>query len=384
MGRSVRRAAVLLGAVVLVACGEVGAPDASGAGVPAWEVWADAVALPNDELDGWIDVEYRHSSTDPAYAEGTGPIVCIDKAHFNYHTAAGIYWPFARLLRDDGIRVSRFRFTFDTGALSDCQILVIANAQAPDNTIGFGSPSSHWAYPHGTALTSAEIVALISWVERGGALLLIADHAPLPAAVSDLALLLGVHMLDGDALAGERERTDSIVFGTVDEDVWRASDEQLRAAAGVQLLRRYRGVPASPGAWADHPIVEGRDSDERVEWIVAFGGQAFLASDDWRPISVFGPGAVGLIPLNLNFEADEWGDGPLISIEGWLHGATRLLGDGRVAVLGEGGMCTAQFDDLDGELVGPVLPYGFNASYAPQNAQFCLNVVHWLAGLIQE
>jgi hypothetical protein len=47
-------------------------------------------------------------------------------------------------------------------------------------------------------------------------------------------------------------------------------------------------------------------------------------------------------------------------------------------VLGEAAMCTAQ-------LAGPQhVPMGMNNPLAPQNAQFCLNVVHWLSGLLGE
>jgi hypothetical protein len=54
------------------------------------------------------------------------------------------------------------------------------------------------------------------------------------------------------------------------------------------------------------------------------------------------------------------------------------VGQGRAVVLGEAAMCTAQ-------LAGPQrVPMGMNNPSAPQNAQFCLNVVHWLSGLLGE
>lgn len=147
---------------------------------------------------------------------------------------------------------------------------------------------------------------------------------------------------------------------------------------------RYQPILANPGALGPHPVVEGRNPRERIEWIVTYGGQAFLTSDDWMPIAVFGPDAVSVAPLAFNFEDTEWFDGPLFSVAGWLNAATRRLNQGRVVVLGEGGMCTAQFDDLDGEIEDPLEPYGFNAPHAPYNAQYCLNAVHWLSGLLDE
>jgi hypothetical protein len=45
-------------------------------------------------------------------------------------------------------------------------------------------------------------------------------------------------------------------------------------------------------------------------------------------------------------------------------------------ILSEAGMCTAL-------AVGPdKIQVGMNSSFAPQNAQFCLNIIHWLSGLL--
>ncbi len=99
---------------------------------------------------------------------------------------------------------------------------------------------------------------------------------------------------------------------------------------------------------------------------------------------VFGPNAVSIAPLASNFEDTEREEDSLFSAAGWLQGATRILDQGRVAILGEAAMCTAQFDDMDGEIDAPLIPEGINAPRAPQNAQFCLNVMHWLSGLLDE
>jgi hypothetical protein len=386
MKRALLLIPLLIGTLLLPGCSDQSALDDSA--TPAWETWADAASFANDDWYPWVDTKYRYSNADPAYEEGGGPHVYIDEAHFNYHTAEGIFRPFAELLRGDGYRVTRFRSRFTAEALADCQILVIANAQARANTIGFGSPESNWAYPHASALTREEIDEVILWIRGGGALFLIADHAPLPAAVRDLALLLGVHMLDGYAFASAEEmtgkQTGDIVFGTLREEQWREAEEDLRELVDLDFNTRYEPVLANPGDLAPHPVVEGLNPRERIEWIVTFTGQAFIASDDWKPIMVFGPNAVTVAPLAFNFEDAEYWDGPLFSVAGWLHGATRKLDQGRVAILGEGGMCTAQHDDLDGEIDGPLVPYGINAPQAPYNAQFCLNVMHWLSGLLDE
>lgn len=375
---------LLIGSLLAPGCSDQPDPAGSSAPVPAWESGGDAVSLPNDFLDGWIDTEYRFANVDPAYAEGSGPNICVDEAHFNLHTAGGIFKPFAELLRGDGYRVTPFRYHFKAGVLTNCQILLIANAQARANIIGFDLPESNWAYPHASAFSREEIDQVILWVRGGGALLLIADHAPLSAAVSDLALLLGVHMFDGYALVSAEEKTAFVAFGTVREEIWREANRVLTGLIDLDFNARYQPILANPGALAPHPVVKGRNQQESIKWIVTYGGQAFLTSDDWMPITVFGPDAVSVAPLAFNFEDTEWFDGPLFSVAGWLNAATRRLNLGRVVVLGEGGMCTAQFDDLDGEIEDPLEPYGFNAPHAPYNAQYCLNVVHWLSGLLDE
>lgn len=375
---------LLLVALLAPGCSDQPAPVDSATPVLAWEVGGDAVSFPNDYLTGWLDMEYRFENTDPAYEEHSGPNVCVDEAHFNFHTAGGIFLPFAELLRGDGYPVTPFRSRFTEDALSNCQILLIVNAQARANIIAFDLPESNRAYPHASAFSRQEIDQLILWVRRGGNLLLIADHAPLPAAVSDLALLLGVHMFDGYALVSAEEKNGTVAFGTVNEEVWQEANRVVGELVNLDYNARSMPTLTNPGALAPHPVVEGRNPRERIEWIVTYGGQAFLASDDWLPITVFGPGAVSVAPLSFNFDGAEWHDGPLFSAAGWLNGATRRLEQGRVAILGEGGMCTAQFDDLDGEIDDPLEPYGFNAPQAPYNAQYCLNVMHWLSGLLEE
>ncbi len=65
---------------------------------------------------------------------------------------------------------------------------------------------------------------------------------------------------------------------------------------------------------------------------------------------------------------------PRLSAEGMLQGATLQHGKGRVAVFGEAGMFSAQISSNGGRM-------GMNHPDATDNAQFALNVVHWLTGL---
>lgn len=282
------------------------------------------------------DTSFRFENPNPAYAHGEGPQVCLDGAHHNFHTADGRYKPFAELLRGDGYRVAGFKQKFSRQTLADCALLVIANAVAAEN-------QEDWSYPHPSAFSRAEINELVEWIRGGGSLLLIADHAPWPGAAADLGAVLGVHMLDGYA--------------------------------------HHKATPDGPdfffragGTLALHPIANGRSPEEQVESVVTFGGQAFYPSGKVQPLLVFGPQATAVTAVWENFPDTPENDAPRFRVTGWLQGATRQLGQGRVVILGEAAMCTAQVDE-DG-------PMGMNHPKAPQNAQFCLNTVRWLSGLL--
>jgi len=77
------------------------------------------------------DVNFQLSIQDPAYPVGKGPVVMIDEAHNNFHTAVGTYYPFARILERDGYVVKRGKEPLTAKGLMSCQVLVIADAQPP-------------------------------------------------------------------------------------------------------------------------------------------------------------------------------------------------------------------------------------------------------------
>ncbi len=282
------------------------------------------------------DDAFRFDNPSPAFPAGTGPAVCIDEGHFNFHTADGRYKAFANLLRADGYVVERYADGFAAGALERCGLLVVANPLAEEN-------DEDWSYPHPSAFTGDEMRHLMEWVRGGGRLLLFADHAPIAGAARDLAAVFGVIM------------TDVYVDGGPGRDIFRPAD----------------------GTLLDHPIRDGRSPEERVDSLVTFTGQAMQITEGWDPLVVFGPEAVGRISLEQSFQdggREQW---PGFSVAGWVHGAARRWDAGRAVFLGEAAMCSAQ-------VAGPDrVPMGMNEPVAGQNPQFCLNVVRWLTGVIE-
>lgn len=280
------------------------------------------------------DTGFHPQVNHPAYAGGAGPLVRIDEAHYNLRSMTGFVRPFGDLLRADGYRVQPLENPITTNALEGTRVLVIANA--------LPAPTAEEADTLGSAFSDAEIDALLSWIRQGGSLLLFVDHRPFPRAAARLGRRLGLEMLDGYAL--DYEVWDPVVFS------------------------RKRGTLRAG------PITNGRDSTERVDSVATFYGHAMRPRDTAiRPLLVFGPEIESMQPKGL-WEIND--DTPRIPVGGWLQGAARTLGRGRVVVFGEAGMAVAQ-------RIGPqAKPRGMNAPVASQNAQLLLNTLHWLTGLL--
>jgi hypothetical protein len=305
------------------------------------------------------DSAFRFPIPTPAFTAGAGPVVCIDGGHHNFHTMDGRYLAFAHLLQDDGYRVRAYEDRFGEGALRECHVVVIANAVAEAN-------AEDWTHPHASAFANEEISALLDWIRGGGALLLIADHAPFAGAAADLALLLGVQVFDGYVGAG--------VFGERDDEALGRTAEQY--GASVEDLRRSYPELGDLGS---HVILRGRRPEETIATVVTFTGQAFQPARGVEPLLVLGPAAEGMTPFGANGGTGAQGvASSRFPLGGWLQGAAVRVSEGRVVVLGEAATCTSQ-------LVGPQrLPMGMSVPFARQNAQFCLNIVRWLTGVLNE
>ncbi len=280
------------------------------------------------------DTEYQPPIAKPAYAISKGPLVLLDEAHFNFHTATGRYLAFAELLRRDGYVVQGSTAKFTKATLRAAKILVIANALNERNGSG------NWTLPTPSAFTDEEIDAVREWVQRGGALLLIADHMPFAGAAEKLGAAFGIKFTNGYV----RDET-----------------------SGADVFQR------SDGSLQNHLITNGRKAAEKVESIATFTGSAFQIPKA-EPLLVLGDSFISLLPDTAGQFTPTT---PRLSVKGWLQGAVFNSGKGRVAVFGEAAMFSAQ-------LAGPNRnPMGMNAPIAKQNYQFLLNVMHWLSGKLR-
>lgn len=278
------------------------------------------------------DDEFNTTVANPAYKQN-GPRVMFDEAHHNFHTTDGRYKPFVDLLSNDGYRIIRNRQPFDKAMLSSFKVLVIANALGAEEMDDTGADES--------AFTEAECQAVQDWVKSGGALLLIADHAPFGGAAAALGQKFGIDMSKGFTYdpANSVENSPSILIFT----------------------RENKLLPT-------HPIFEGRDENERVNRVQSFTGQSLKGPDE----------SVALLKLSdtakdtPNRDADA-----SVSAAGRAQAIALKFGKGRVVVQGEAAMLSAQVAGANKQKMGMNVP-------GSDNRQYALNLMHWLSGLLKE
>src|ERR1044072_8498293 len=240
------------------------------------------------------DPEFDTSVAKPAYKKD-GPRVMFDEAHHNFHTSDGRYKPFVDLLMNDGYNVIRNRQPFVKTRLSGFKILVIANALGAEEDDDIGADSS--------AFTEEEITAVADWVKDGGALLLIADHAPFGGAASALSKRFGVTMGVGYTL---------------------------------------------------HPITEGRAENERLKLVRSFTGQALKGPE----------GSVAILKLSDSaYDSPSFNSGLSVSVAGWAQAVALKFGKGRVLVQGEAAMLSAQISGPDKHTMGMNVPGNDDRQY---------------------
>jgi hypothetical protein len=278
------------------------------------------------------DTLYNPIVKNPAYAEGQGPVIFIDEAHHNFHTASGRYKPFAALLQKDGYVVKPLSDSFNSEGLSKGKILVIANAIHEDNM-------GQWTLPIQNAFTESEITALQEWVKKGGSLFLIADHMPFPGAAEHLASSFGIKFYNGFA---------------------------------IRKIHRGDDIFTLRDGLKECSLTNGRNKDEMITSVQTFTGQAFQVPENAVPVIVFDKSYEIKLPQTAwRFTKDT----QTFSAENFVQGAYMQYHQGRIVVFGEAAMFTAQMD-------GSRNKFGMNSPSATQNAQFLLNTIHWLDRLM--
>ena len=267
----------------------------------------------------------------PAFSKSY-PRVMFDEAHNNFHTVAGRYKPFADLLFNDGYQIVVNRKPFTRDSLRTFKILVIANALGTEEMDDEGAEKS--------AFTEEEIAAVRDWIKAGGAMLLIADHAPFGGAAESLAKPFGVTMSKG------------FVFDP---------DNSQPGSRSLLIFSRENKL------LVDHPITQGRNDTERVDRVQTFTGQALKGGEGAVSFLQLVPGAKDT-PGRTTEES--------VAVGGQSQGLSIKFGKGRVVMMGEAAMLSAQVTGSDNEPMGMNVP-------GSKNKQLALNIMHWLSGLLK-
>jgi hypothetical protein len=252
------------------------------------------------------------------------PRILIDEAHHNFHTASGRYKPFADLVTNDGCKVTPNKKEFTEDSLKAFDVLVIANA--------LGAERMGTAKAESPAFTEDECDAVRDWVKAGGALLLITDHYPTGSAAEVLARRFDVDFSRG-------------------------------------MSEEYTFTPDT--GLGDHAILSGRNKSERIQKVGTFTGQTLKGPPGSTEYLKLPDDAMEKVPDPTN----PFKNKPLThSAKGRCQAVAMKFGKGRVVVMGEAGMFSAQLGP-DGH------PFGMNVK-GIDNKQLALNTIHWLTRLL--
>ncbi|MEP6570107.1 MAG: hypothetical protein ABJC10_10055 [Acidobacteriota bacterium] len=268
----------------------------------------------------------------PAFTKNY-PRVLFDEAHNNADTTTGRYKPLADLLFNDGYHLTVNRQPFTKASLATHKILMIVNPIGVEDADEEGADRP--------AFTIAECEAVNDWVRGGGALLLIADRAPFGAAAEILAKRLGVDM----------SKSETMDPGN--------ADKEFNTPSVIVYSRENHLL-------AEHSITSGRNEIELVRRVVVFSGQSLKGPEGSDALLKLADTAIDeVVPPEKNSSA-----------AGRAQGIAFRSGKGRVVVLADAAMLSAQLTGSDNQPVGMNVPN-------TDNRQLALNIMHWLSGILK-
>lgn len=277
------------------------------------------------------DPEFNTAIEQPAFTKNY-PRVLFDEAHNNFHTTTGRYKPFADLITNDGYHIVRNRKPFTKASLDTFKVLIIANALGAEEMDDEGAELS--------AFTEEECDAVRDWVKAGGALLLIADHAPFGGAAENLGKRFQIEMSKGYTLD--------------------AANSFVKDGPSSLLFSRENKL------LLDHPITRGRNDNETVKRVFTFTGQSLKGPKESFAFMTLADTARDKADRNATTD---------VSAAGRAQGIALKFGKGRVVVMGEAAMLSAQLAGSESRPMGMNVP-------GSDNRQLALNIMHWLSGIL--
>jgi hypothetical protein len=302
--------------------------------------------------------EFQAHVANPAFPQGSGPRVLWDAGHQNEHH----WWmsAFHDVIRRDGFRLEFHGGLWESAMLASVDVVIIPGPAAVhrDSLLQKGTEHYWWSDEgRSNAFAPEEVAALLDWIDRGGALLLIVDHAPHPDASRLLTEALGVDGRNAMTWDGGR-RPPGYPYPATDP---------LRAS-NILFTRENGGL-------GEHAILTGRDESERVDRVATYVGT-----------SLKGPlGSTDLLQLSAQ-SFDYWRNPPerggrehRVSAAGRAQAVAFTIGAGRVVVVGEFTPFQASWSESEsGDRIGRGMAYA-----GAQDQQFATNIVRWLAGVLR-
>lgn len=280
------------------------------------------------------DRAYHYKIIRPAYKQKLGSLILFDEAHGNPVSLKGLYFGFNKLLTEDGYLLSSAKTEINRDILKKAKIFVSVNAM---------SDPADWDAPTRSAYAETEIATLNQWVKAGGSLFLVTDHMPCGGSVNSLAQSFGFNIINGFAIRHDRKpEIFSLKQGNLCESV-------ITKATGG-----------------------------KVESIRIWGGTAFVPPANAMILSTLSADYTIYSPLKVDdIDPPLANKVPRVSGLGFANGAFMKYGKGRIVVFADGAGFTAQLEGIKSE------KRGMNDPTAPDNAQFLLNIIHWLDGVLE-
>jgi len=280
------------------------------------------------------DAEFNSDVKEPTYKKGEGPKILLDGAHHNFFIQWDFIKPFSDLAKADGYQTIVDSLKFTPEYLKRFDIVMIITA------LPFDFTTKNEVTDEST-FSKEEVNSLNDWVNKGGSLLVFSEHAPFDQAINPLIKRFGIESSIGRAI-------DSLNY-----------NKEIGNTGWIEFSNKNGGLKN------EHPILNGRNKEEKVTKLMTFGGSALT-----------GKGYTNLLELSEISENVMHSTGVGPSGKGNSQGLAGEIGLGRVVALGDSnGFVAMLFDEEDGSKQAA----GMNLKEYDWK-QFVLNTLHWLSG----
>ena len=280
------------------------------------------------------DSPFNASISNPKYKKQKGPKILIDAGHHNFIVEMGLIKPFVDLSTNDGYQPKIDSGVFTSAYLANYEIVFIPPAMP------FRFASKREVTTEIT-FTPDELAALKDWVNKGGSLMMLSEHAPIDKSMTPLFNTFGIQLSIG-AVVDSVNYDKSIKFPN--------AETLLLFNSSNGLLNRT------------HPIIKGNNPNELVQNIVTYTGSALS-----------GEGYTTIVKLSPSAKIRKWnasqpsGGGDSQCLAG-------NFGKGKVFALGDCNGFTAMYVNTGGTKFSAGMQVD-----AYDWRQFVLNTLHWMS-----